>query len=136
MEVVLQRIGNFKFELGNSKGNKAILDGPASMGDGDEGIGPMEMVLGSLAGCSSIDILSILKKTKEEVRDFRVRVTARRREEVPMVFTEIDLHFHIKGTVKEVQVQRAIDLSLKKYCSVAKMLEKTAVIRSTYTLEK
>ena len=89
---------------------------------------PMEMVLMGLGGCSSIDVVGILKKTRQNVTDCTVEIQAERADAVPAVYTKIHLHFVVTGTdVKESQVRRAVDLSADKYCSVSIMLGKGGV---------
>ncbi len=98
-----------------------------------EGISPMEMVALATGGCSSIDVLMILEKQRQEVGDFNVEVDAKRKEGgTSSEFTDVHLTFRVTGDVESEKVQRAIDLSLEKYCSVSKMIEKTADI--SYTL--
>src|SRR5262245_22054910 len=132
MEISLKRQENFKFEFDNGQGKKAVLDGPTSIGGGDDGIRPMQMVLGALAGCSSFDVSNILNKGRQKAERFEVRVTGKRRDEEPKVFTEIHAHFDVDGQVEEKQLKRALDLSFGKYCSVSAMLEKTAKITYDY----
>jgi len=98
-------------------------------------VGPMQSVLMAIAGCSTIDIVMILKKMKQELENIEVEVTADRREEVPRTFTKINLHYTLHGNLKEKKVQQAINSSLKKYCSVSKMIEKSATITSSYTMK-
>ncbi|WP_422474448.1 OsmC family protein [Endozoicomonas sp. ALB032] len=86
---------------------------------------PMELILMGLGGCSSVDVIGILKKARQKVVDCHVDIQAERADSVPAVFTKIHLNFVVKGTaVKESHVERAIELSADKYCSVARMLGK------------
>ena len=89
---------------------------------------PMEMILMGLGGCSSVDVVSILQKARQNVVDCYVDIQAERADAVPAVFTKIHLNFVVKGSgVKESQVKRAVELSADKYCSVALMLGKGGV---------
>lgn len=89
----------------------------------------MELLLMGVAGCSSIDIVMILKKQKIELEDLQVEVEGFRQDgAVPNVFTAIKMDVHLKGDCTPEKAKRAVDLSIEKYCSVAKMLEKTADI--------
>ena len=100
-----------------------------------EGVSPMEMVAMGLGGCSSVDILSILEKQRQTVDDFSVDVDAERAtEQVPAVFTSLHVHYDVEGDVEPEKMRRAVNLSLDKYCSVSKMLEKTATISYTFTV--
>ncbi|MRI32292.1 OsmC family protein [Endozoicomonas sp. OPT23] len=89
---------------------------------------PMEMILMGLGGCSSVDVVSILQKARQNVIDCHVDIQAERADAVPAIFTKIHLNFVVKGSnVKESQVKRAVELSADKYCSVALMLGKGGV---------
>lgn len=89
---------------------------------------PMEMILMGLGGCSSVDVISILKKSRQDVQDCHVDIQAERADAVPAVFTKIHLNFVVKGSgIKDNLVKRAVDLSADKYCSVAMMLGKGGV---------
>ena len=100
-----------------------------------EGVRPMEMVALSFGGCSSIDILSILKKQRQPVERFDVAVDGERATDaVPAVFTTLHVHYRLEGEVEPDKVRRAIELSLDKYCSVSKMLEPTVELAYTFTV--
>ena len=88
----------------------------------------MEMLLLGMGGCTSFDVVSILKKGRQRIQDCRVEVTAERSGDIPNVFTKIHVHFIVKGKeLKRTQVQRAIELSVQKYCSASIMLERGGV---------
>ncbi len=89
---------------------------------------PMEMILMGIGGCSSVDVVSILQKARQNVVDCHVDIQSERADAVPAVFTKIHLNFVVKGSnIKENQVKRAVELSADKYCSVALMLGKGGV---------
>lgn len=91
------------------------------------GPSPMETVLMALASCSSVDVVEILQKMRAEVRGLRVEADAERAEEPPRVFTKVHLRYHVSGRgLSHEQVERAVVLSIDKYCSVAGMVKKTA----------
>lgn len=94
--------------------------------------GPMETVLMAAAGCSTIDIVMILKKMRQNVTRVEVEVDGTRREEIPRVFTKIHLHYKIYGEAKDKKVEQAVALSLEKYCSVSLMLEKAAEVSGSW----
>lgn len=95
-----------------------------------EGPSPMEIVVLALGGCTGMDIVNILKKRKVELRDFQISITSERKEEEPRVFSKIEVEYLISGErIKEEDVAQAVNLSKDKYCSVGKMLDKTAEIR-------
>ncbi len=91
--------------------------------DKEKGASPMELILLGLGGCASYDVVSILQKSRQEVQDVRCELTAQRAETVPAVYTDIHMHFVVKGKdIIEKQVERAIKLSAEKYCSASRML--------------
>ena len=134
-EIRLERIEGLKFKALNAAGKSALIDGPASLGGSDDGVRPMEMILMGLAGCSSFDILHILKKSRQEVKDFDITVQGDRADAVPSVFTTIRVHFILTGELSEKHVKRAIDLSMEKYCSVSAMLEKSVKIEHSFEIK-
>jgi putative redox protein len=111
--------------------------GSVQMGemDGKPGVGPMELLLAGLAGCTGHDVVSILKKKKQPLKDFRVTARGKRADDYPMVYTEIEIEYVLWGEgLSPKAVEQAIQLSENKYCSASAMLAKTAEIRSTYRI--
>ena len=95
----------------------------------------MQLLLAAAGSCSSIDIIMILKKQKQELKDIEVEVTAEReKDNVPALFTDIHIHFKLSGQVTEEKAKRAVSLSMEKYCSVVKTLEKTARVTSSFEI--
>ncbi len=109
----------------NENGNEIVL------GLKDH-VGPMQAVLMSIAGCSTIDIIMILQKMRQEVIDIKVSVDGTRAEEHPKVYTHVHVHYTLYGKIKEAKAKEAIDLSLEKYCSVSLMIAKSAEIKSSF----
>ena len=104
-------------------GHSLVMDGPEDLGGRNLGPRPMEMLLLGTGGCSTYDVMSMLKKSRQQVVDCRVELEAERAEAVPAVFTRINMHFVVTGVgLKEKQVQRAVALSAEKYCSASIML--------------
>lgn len=95
-------------------------------------VGPMQAVLMSIAGCSTIDIIMILQKMRQEVIDIKVSVDGTRAEEHPKVYTHVQVHYTLYGKIKEAKAKEAIELSLEKYCSVSLMIAKSAEITSSF----
>jgi putative redox protein len=112
---------------------KVQIDGSPDIGGQGLGVRPMEMVLMALASCSSLDLVTILKKQKQDVQDFSVAVEGERREQIPTIFTKIHMTFSLKGTIDEDKANRAAELAVKKYCSVHDMLVAGGV-EITYSL--
>jgi len=139
MEINVHKVAGdaspFKMEAVNGQGKKVVIDASSSIGGKEDGFRPMEIMLAGLAGCSGIDILSMLEKGRQKVTDFQVRVNADRADTDPKVFTRIGIHYTVKGEVTDKRMQTAVDLSIEKYCSVAAMLSKTAKIEATYEIK-
>jgi putative redox protein len=114
-------------------GHGVVIDGAPEIGGRNLGVRPMEMVLMGLGGCTAMDVLSMLKKQRQNVTDCVIEVEGTRRDEHPKVFTEIHVHYIITGRdLKESLVKRAVDLSAETYCSVSQMLGKAAKITHDY----
>jgi putative redox protein len=107
----------------SGSGHSVVMDGPEDLGGRNLGPRPMEMLLLGTGGCSVYDILSMLKKSRQQVVDCRVEMDAERADAVPAVFTRINMHFIVTGVgLKENHVKRAVELSAEKYCSASIML--------------
>ncbi|MCY2686048.1 OsmC family protein [Salinimicrobium sp. TH3] len=134
MKIHLKRLNdNYHFETVNERGNVIHLDNKSE--PNSQGASPMELLLMGIAGCSGIDIVMILKKQQLEMTNLEMDVEGFRVDgAVPNVFTRIHLKITIDGEIPENKAKRAVDLSLEKYCSVAKMLEKTAEITTEVIL--
>ena len=135
----LDRIDDaFHLRATNAAGATADLDGAPAIGGHDQGLRPMEMLLAAVAGCASIDLSLFLKKQRQELRDLKIRVDGTREpgENPPRVWTEIHLHFDLYGDLRQNRVERALELAVMKYCSVAEMLNKTAKISYGYTIHE
>jgi putative redox protein len=122
--------------LGESESGHAVLmDGAPAAGGRNLGPRPMEMLLLGTGGCTSFDVISILKKSRQAVSDCYVELEAERAEADPKVFTRIHMHFVVKGRdIKPDVVERAIKLSAEKYCSASIMLGKTAEITHDFEI--
>lgn len=130
MKITLNRVNdNFHFELKNERGHIVNVDSRPEFGGNDMGPSPMELVLMGVAGCSSIDMISILKKQRQEITSFKAEVEGHR-EQVGEAkpFKKITLVFFLEGLINEEKALRAAQLSFDKYCSVSKTLEPTATI--------
>jgi len=134
MKVNLKRINdNYLFETKNERGDIVLLDNKSE--EEPKGSSPMDLILRGIAGCSSIDVVMILKKQQHELEDLQVEVEGFRVEgAIPNVFKKIQLDFILKGDVPAAKVERAVKLSMDKYCSVSKMLEKAAEISYSISL--
>jgi putative redox protein len=119
----------------SASGHSVVMDGPPEAGGRNLGIRPMEMLLLGLGGCASFDIVSMLKKGRQDITNCEVEISAKRADGQPKVFTDIHLHFILEGNnISELKVARAIELSAEKYCSASIMLGKTAVVTHDYEI--
>lgn len=123
--------------MGESEtGHAVVLDGAPENGGRNIGMRPMEMLLIGMGACTSFDVVTILKKSRQAVVDCVADVTAERAGEVPKVFTKIHVHFVITGDdLNERQVARAVALSAEKYCSASIMLSKSVVITHDFEMK-
>ncbi|MXS80220.1 putative redox protein [Nitrosomonas eutropha] len=114
-------------------GHSVLMDGAPEAGGKNQGPRPMEMILLGLGGCTSFDVVHILRKGRQEITGCQVEVDAQRATEDPKVFTHIHLHFIITGKNLDLrQVERSISLSAEKYCSASMMLKATVNITHDY----
>ncbi len=136
MQVNLVRVDDaFHFEAVGTSGVTQHIDAATDIGGHNAGARPMEMLLMGLAGCTAIDIILILQKQKQTIDDFRLSVDGlREKGAVPAPFQKIHLTYKLKGQIDPVKLQRAIDLSMDKYCSATAQLRPSAEITYSYEL--
>jgi len=128
---------DFRMEAVNDKGNSIIMDAGASDGGHDSGLRPMQLLLAAMGGCSAIDLIGILRKQREPLKDLKITVTGEREQGVvPSLYTEVHVHFRLFGDINQDKAERAVELSVEKYCSVVKTLEKTAVVTHSFEIIK
>ncbi len=121
------------FDGSADSGFAVPLGGSLSAGGDEDGFRPMELIAIGLAGCTAMDVISILQKKRQEVTDFRVEAHAEQAEDHPRVFTHITLEYHITGRgVEQDAVLRAIQLSATKYCPAQGMLARVVPIALKY----
>ena len=123
---------SFKGESGS--GHEVLMDSDPDHGGRNLAARPMEMMLLGMGGCSAFDVVDMLERARQPLRELQLDIEAERADETPRVFTRIHLRYRITGPgLSEAQVRRVIDLSISKYCSASKMLGQTATI--THELE-
>lgn len=128
MKIDVSWQGEACFQAKSGSGHTLLMDGPEDHGGQNRGPRPMETLLMGVGGCSSFDVVHILKKSRQAVTDCRCQISAERADEVPSVFTRIHLHFLVSGEqLREAQVKRAVELSAEKYCSASIMLARGGV---------
>jgi putative redox protein len=127
MKAVVRWKNKLNFEAQNDKGQALLLSGEG------EHPSPMEVVLQAVGACSSIDVVMILQKARQNISDCVCELTAERAESVPRVFTKIHAHYRVTGrNLSEQHVKRACDLSMEKYCSVSLMLKGSVAISHSF----
>lgn len=132
MEARVKWVEGLSFLGESASGHQVMMDGNS----GDKAPSPMEMVLMAGGGCSSVDVVSILQKGRHDVKGCEVKLTSQRRDEAPRYFTHINLHFIVTGTdLTEKAVERAVQLSAEKYCSVSLMLEKAVKVTHSFEIQ-
>jgi putative redox protein len=135
MRARIKWLDHMSFVGESGSGHSVVMDGPPEHGGRNLGVRPMEMLLLGMGGCTAFDVVSILKKARQDATDCVVELSAERSEKPPAVFTHIHAHFVVSGRgLSEQQVRRAIDLSANKYCSASIMLAKTAEITHDYEI--
>ena len=124
-----------RFDAESGSGHHIIMDAAEHGGGHNEGFRPMELLLVGLAGCTGMDVISILRKMREPVTSYAVHVVGVRAEEHPMVFVEISVVHIVTGHhLKPEAVARAIQLSEERYCGAGAMLGKVAHLTHTYRI--
>ena len=133
MQIQIEWAGEVAFLGQSSGGHTIVMDGPAETGGRNLGPRPMEMLLLGLGSCSSYDVISILKKSRQSVLGCKVSVSADRARQEPKVFTKIHIHYTVTGQgLEEKKIARAVSLSINKYCSAAIMLGASAKITHSF----
>jgi putative redox protein len=119
----------------SDSGHSVVMDSSADAGGRNLGVRPMEMLLLGLGGCTAIDVVSILHKSRQQISDCEVEIEAERAAEIPKIFTRIHVHFIVSGRdLDEKRVSKAVNLSADKYCSASRMLEKAATITHDFEI--
>lgn len=128
MKARIKWVQDVMFVAESGSGHAVVMDGAPDHGGRNMGPRPMEMMLMGMGGCTSFDVMAILKKSRQQVTSCEAELTAERADAVPAVFTKIHVHFIVKGRgLKEVMVKKAVDLSAEKYCSASIMLGQAGV---------
>jgi putative redox protein len=124
MKISLQRLDDaFNMEAVDEAGHKVLMDSSVENGGNNNGVRPMQMLLMGLGGCSAIDVAMILKKQRQEVKDFRIEIEGEREKgKEPSLWETAHVVFHLTGDIDPDKAARAVELSMNKYCSVAETL--------------
>jgi putative redox protein len=136
-QAFLRQIQEIAFAAKSDSNHWVVMDGPESVGGTNAGSRPKELLLFALGGCTASDVVNILKKKRVPLRGFEMNLTGHETEEHPKVFTDIHIEYVFYGEgINAGDVERAIDLSTSKYCSVSAMLKPAVKITHTYRIEK
>lgn len=128
MKATVKWGGEAMFVGSSESGHSITMDGPPDHGGQNRGPRPMEMMLLGVGGCSSFDVVHILKKARQDVTACSVEIDAERVDEVPSVFSKIHLSFKVSGNnLREKMVSNAVKMSAEKYCSASMMLQRGGV---------
>jgi len=129
---------NMLFESDNPSGHSVLIDTSSENGGENKGLGPKELMLSSLAGCSGLDVVSLLKKMRAEVADFKMVVHAELTEEHPKYYHKVAVEYHFYGSnLQEDKINKAVKLSIDQYCGVMEMFRQFAkVTTEVYLHEK
>ncbi len=138
MKVTVQKLTKDRhLEAVNETGGKIRMDANATIGGLEGGLSPMQLLLAGIAGCSVVDIMQILKKQRQDVKDLTIEVNGDKQSVgTYSEFKTIDLKFIFKGELEPKKVEKAIELSINKYCSVSKALEKSSEISYSFEVLK
>ncbi len=122
------------FDATTTTGHHIVMDASKEAGGDDRGPKPIELLLTALAGCTGMDVAAVLRNKKEPFEGLEVLVEGQRATTHPMVYTEIDVLYRIYGNVKKEVVERAIQLSVEKYCGVGATLQELAKMNHRYEI--
>ncbi len=137
MEAIVKLVDGMRFVADGTTGHSIVMDGDPEFGGADTAPRPTELVLMGLGGCTAMDVISILRKKRQDVKGLEVVVRAKRAESHPKKFTEIHLEYIVRGrSVSEEAVKRAVQLSMDRYCSVKASLEGVAGFSYNYRIEE
>jgi len=135
LKTQIKWIQDVSFKGKSESGHEVILDGPEELGGEGLGMRPMEMMLIGMGGCTSFDVVTILKRSRQQITGCIAEIEAVRADAIPKVFTSIHIHFLIKGIdLQKKAVERAVELSANKYCSASIMLGKSVKITHDFVI--
>lgn len=127
---------DYHLEAENETGGKIRMDGKTNIGGLEGGLSPFELLLAGIGGCSAVDVISILEKQKQELKNLKVDVEAdKQKTGTYSQYKSIHMHFILEGNIEPQKAERALELSITKYCSVAKALEKSSEITYDFTIK-
>ncbi|NOZ25960.1 MAG: OsmC family protein [Nitrospirae bacterium] len=133
MNATVKYVDGLRFVAEGATGHSVVMDGDPEFGGEDSAPRPTEFVLMGLGGCTAMDVISILRKKRQEISGFEIEVRGKRADTHPKKFTDINIHYTVRGrNVSEDAVKKAVTLSMERYCSVKATLEGVAKITYSY----
>jgi len=136
-KAIVKQIRGITLAAKSDSNHWVVMDGPETFGGSNAGARPKELLLFALGGCTGSDVISILQKRRTPLQGFEIHLTGEVREEHPQVFTEIHIEYVFYGDGLDPQdVERAIELSMTRYCAVSAMLKTSVKITHSYRIEK
>lgn len=136
MRIDVRGTPDFKFKAKSDNGYEFDIGASKSIGGDESGFRPMQLVLAALASCSGIDVVNILKKSRVEFSSIDIEVEGSRKDGTPSPFSGIDVRFRIHGKgIDRAKAEKAVSLSLEKYCSVAASLDPTITVKAVTILD-
>ena len=131
--VTVDLLGNMAFRAITETGHEVVMDAAPEVGGSDAGPRPMELLLAGLGGCTGMDVISMLRKMRQDVTEYEIHVSGERAAEHPKVYTSIHVEHAVRGRgLNPESVRHAVELSARRYCSAAAMLGRVANIEETY----
>lgn len=135
-KTIVDYVGGMRFEGKGQSGHPVVMDASAEVGGSDSAPRPLEAMLCALGGCTGMDVVAILRKTKSEINSLRIEIEDERAKDAPRAIQKLHIVYRVTGKVSEKNLKKAIDLSLSKYCPIAASLAGVAKISSEYRIEK
>ena len=130
VQVTTKWLGEMRFESTNPSGHNLFIDAGEENGGKGDGYRPKALMLSGLAGCSGLDVAALIKKMKLKVDDFKIETEANLTDEHPKYYDKVAMHFHFYGDdLNEKKLQRAVDLSIEKYCGVMEMFRQFSELK-------
>ncbi len=137
MKIEIKRLNDgFQLQAANEDGNTINMDASEDVGGTGTGMRPMQVLLAALGACGTIDVIAILKKQRQPLEDIKITITGQREKDVvPKPFIAAHVHFTLFGQLDRDKVEKAVSLSVEKYCSVAKTIEKTTKVTHSFEIK-
>lgn len=135
VKIEINRLNDaFLMEARNEMGNTLLMDASPDIGGSNQGMRPMQLLLAALGACGSFDLITILQKQKQELKDIKMTITGERENKVPSVYTEANVHFKLYGNLDEEKVRKAVALAVEKYCSVGETMKPLTKITHSFEI--